>query len=113
MEKDKKRIREELQETLSCLDFLHIFSLFLVANDKWILHQDNIQKRKSKNVLDILLKDVLNDSHDPNKLIFSFFSYELSDVGKSVLCKGFNSTITTLRWKITKFLQWGFVFYEN
>ena len=44
LEKDKKRIREELQRTLSCLDFSHICSLFLVANDKSILHHDNIQK---------------------------------------------------------------------
>ena len=29
-------------------------------------------------------------SHDPNKVIFNFFSYEKSDVEKSVLCKGLN-----------------------
>ena len=44
----KKRIREELKETLSCLDFPFICSLFLVANDKSIFHYDNIQKRKLK-----------------------------------------------------------------
>ena len=51
LEKDTKRIREELQGTLSCSDFSYICSLFLVANDKSILHHDNIQKRKLKNIL--------------------------------------------------------------
>ena len=37
VEKDTKRIKEELQGTLSCLDFSYICSLFLVANDKSIL----------------------------------------------------------------------------
>ena len=42
LEHDTKRIREELQGTLSCLDFSYICSLFLVANDKSILHYENI-----------------------------------------------------------------------
>ena len=40
LEKDTKRVKEELQGTLSCLDFSYICSLFLVANDKSILHHD-------------------------------------------------------------------------
>ena len=48
LEKDTEKIKEELQETLSCLDFSYICSLFLVANDKSILHHDNTQKRKLK-----------------------------------------------------------------
>ena len=93
LEKDTKRIKEELQGTLSCLDFSYICSLFLVANDKSVLHHENIQKRKLKNLLEILLKEVVNDSHNPNKMIFNFSSYELSDVEKSVLCKGLNFSV--------------------
>ena len=93
LEKDAKRIKEELQGTLSCLDFSCICSWFLVANDKSILHHDNIQKRKLKSLLEISLKEVTNDSHDPNKVIFNFSSYELSDVEKSVLCKGLNFSV--------------------
>ena len=44
LEKDTERIREALQGTLSCLDFSYICSFFLVANDKSILHHENIQK---------------------------------------------------------------------
>ena len=71
LEKDTKMIKEELQGTVSCLDFSYICSLFLVANDKSVLHHDNIQKRKLKNLLEISLKEVINDSHDPNKVIWS------------------------------------------
>ena len=44
----RKRVKEELQETLSALDFSYICSLFLVTNNNIhnILHLDNIQKRK-------------------------------------------------------------------
>ena len=93
LEKDIKRIKEELQGTVSCLDFSYICSLFLVANDKSILHHDNIQKQKLKKLLEILLKEVINDSHDPNKVIYNFSSYELNDVEKSILCKGLNFSV--------------------
>ena len=75
-----------------------------------------------------MLQEVFNDSHDPNKEIFNFSSYELSDVKKSVLCKGLNFLvkpksikyseflpfwITILRCKTKKFVKWGFVLIES
>ena len=92
---DTERIREELQGTLSYLDFSYICSLFLVTDDKSILHHDNIQKWKSNNLLEISLKEAINDSYEPNpnNVIFKFSSYELIDVEKSVLCKGLNFSV--------------------
>ena len=92
---DTERIREELQGTLSYLDFSYICSLFLVTDDKSILHHDNIQKWKSNNLLEISLKEAINDSYEPNpnNVIFKFSSYELTDVEKSVLCKGLNFSV--------------------
>ena len=78
--------------------------MFLVANDKSILHHDNIQKRKLKNLLQLSLKQVINDSHDPNKVIFDFASYELSDVEKSVLCKGLNFSVKPKSIEYSEFL---------
>ena len=92
-EKDKKKIRDELQGTLSCLDFSYICSLFQVVSDKSVLHHDNIQKRKLKILLEISLKVVINDIHEPNKVIFNFSSYEFSDFEKTVLCKGLNFSV--------------------
>ena len=93
LENDAKKIKEELQGKLSCLDFSYICSLFLVTNDKSILHHENILKRKLKNLLEVLLKEVINDSHNPNRVIFNFSSYELSDTEKSVLRKGLNFSV--------------------
>ena len=81
-------MREDLEGALSCLDFSCICSLFPVTNDKSILHQDSIQKQKIKILLEFSLKEVINDIYDATKVIFKFSSNELSDVEKSVLCKG-------------------------
>ena len=78
--------------------------MFLAANDKSVLHHDNIQKPKLKNLLEISLKEVINDSHDPNKVIFNFCSYELSDVEKGVLCKGLNFSVKPKSIEHSKFL---------
>ena len=104
LEKDTKRIKEELQGTVSCLDFSYICSLSLVPNDKSILHHDNIQKRKLKNLLEISLKEVINNSHDPNKVIFNFSSDELGDVEKSVLCKDLNFSVKPKSIEYSEFL---------
>ena len=93
MEKDTERIREEIQGTLSCLDFSYICSLFLVADDESILQHGNIQKRKLKTLLEMSLKEVINDSYDPNKVIFKLSSEELVEVVKSVLCKGLTFSV--------------------
>ena len=89
LEKDANRIIEKLQGTLSSLDFSYIYSFFLVANDKSVLHHSNIQKQKLKSLLEILLK-VINSSHNLNKVIFNISSYELNDNEKSLLCRGLN-----------------------
>ena len=129
MEKKAKTIKEELQRTLSWLDFSYICSLFLVANDKKILQHGDIQKWKLKTLFETSLKQVINDSHDPNKVILNFSSYEFSDVKKNVLCKDLNFSVKPksieylefwLLFKLSyrdikqeKFVQWGFVFNEN
>ena len=75
LEKDTQRVKEELQRTLSVLDFSYICSLFLVATDKAILHHDNIQKQKSQNLLKILSNNIFSDSHNPDRVIFNFSWY--------------------------------------
>ena len=52
-----------------------------------------IFKRKFKNLLKISLKEVINDSHDPSKVIFNLSLYELSDLEKSILCKDLNFSV--------------------
>ena len=67
--------------------------MFLAANDKSILHHDNIQKRKLQNLLKISSNNIFSDSHNPDRVILSFSSYELTDEEKNVLCKGLNFSV--------------------
>ena len=54
VEKDTERVKEELQRLLSVLDFPYICSLFLVANNKSILHHDNVKAKITKSLKDFL-----------------------------------------------------------
>ena len=93
LENDTQRVKEELQRTFSVLDFSYICSLFLVANDKSILQHDNIHKRKLQNLLKISSNNIFSDSHNPDRVIFNFSSYKLTDDEKNVLCKGLNFSV--------------------
>ena len=93
LKKDTQGVQKELRRTLSVLDFSYIWSLFLVANDKSILHHDNIQKQKLQNLLKISSNDSFSDSHNPDRVIFNFASYELTDDEKNFLCKGLNFSV--------------------
>ena len=53
LEKDTQGVKEELEATCTVLVYSCVCSLFLLANDKSILHHDNIQKRKLQNLLEI------------------------------------------------------------
>ena len=79
--------------------------MFLVANDKSILHYDNIQERKLQNLLKISSNNIFSDSHNADKEIFSLPLYELTDDEKNVFCKDLNFPVKTSRtrnqkWKI-------------
>ena len=93
LENDTQRVKKKLQRTFSVLDFSYICSLFLVANDKSILHHDNIHKRKLQNLLKISSSNIFSNSHNPDRAIFNFSSYKLTDDEKNVLCKGLNFSV--------------------
>ena len=93
MENDTLRVKEELQKTFSVLDFSYICSLFLVANDKSILQHNSIHKRKLQNLQKISSNNIFSDSHNPDRVIFNFSLYKLTDDEKNVLCKGFNFSV--------------------
>ena len=46
-----------------------------------------------QNLLKISSKNSFSDSHNPDRVIFNFSSYELTDEEKNVLCKGLNFSI--------------------
>ena len=67
--------------------------MFLVANDKPILHYDYIQKRKLQNLLKICSNNIFRDSHNPVRVTFNVSLYELTDDEKNVLHKGLSFSV--------------------
>ena len=77
----------QVRRTFSVLDFCYVCSLFLVANDKFTLHHNDMEKRKLQNLLKISSNNIFSDSHNPERVIFKFSSKELIDDKKSALSK--------------------------
>ena len=71
LENDTQRVKEKLQRTFS-----YNCSLFLVANDKSILHHDNIHEQKLQNLLKIFPNNIFSNSHNPDREIFNFSLYK-------------------------------------
>ena len=86
LENDTQRVKKELQRTVSVLDFSYIYYLFLVANDKPILHHGDIHKQKLQNLLKISSNNIFSDSHNLYRIIFNFSSNKLTDDEKKTFC---------------------------
>ena len=111
LEKDTQRTKKELQRALLVLDISYVRSFFIVANDKSILHHDNIQNRILQNLLNISSNKIFSESHNPDKVIFNFFLYELTDDEKNVFCKCLNFSVKPGPIEYSKFLL-PFEFYS-
>ena len=85
--------KQELQYQLSPIDFMHVSSLFLVSNDKAIHKNNKIHSRKlQKSIPNIHETSIIDDvSHDPNKVIYNFSNYHLTDSDISLLIRGLAS----------------------
>ena len=69
LENDAQIVKEELLGTISVLDVSYICFLFLVANDKFVLHHDNVQKQNMQNLLKISSNNIFSDSHNSERVI--------------------------------------------
>ena len=69
LENDAQTVKEELLGTFSVLDVSYIYSLFLVANDRSVLHHDNVQKQNMQNLLKISSNNIFSDSHNSERVI--------------------------------------------
>ena len=96
-------IKQELQYQLPPM---HLSSLFLVSNDKAIRKNDKIHGRKLQKLIpNTHEKSIIdNVSHDPNKLIYNFSNYHLTDSDKSLFIKGLNFAIPPKKIEYSKFL---------
>ena len=100
------RMKQELQNQLPPIDFMHVSSLLLVSNDKAICKNDKIHGKKLQKLIpNIREKSVIdNASHDPYKVIYNFSNYHLTDSDKSLPIKGLNFAIPPKKIEYSKFL---------
>ena len=73
-------MKNHLKASMNVIDYAHICSIFLINNDKVVTKQKDIQDRKIIGLIKGKGKGI-----DPEKVIFSFSSYVLSDNDKRVL----------------------------
>ena len=86
------------------IDFAHVRSLFLEHNDKVLKHKSTIQQKK--------FNDLLNDKrprYDPEKIIYNYSSYNLSEAERSLLLKGLKKLIMLISWSISHYFTEIFV----
>ena len=82
--KEFDSLKMTIKSKVSITDFSHISCLFVVGNDKKILNVREIHRKKLKGLGMVAgLK-----SHDPDKIIANYSSYNLLDNEKKLLVKG-------------------------
>ena len=80
-------MRNELSLKLSFIDLNHVCHLFLIGNDKVILkHKPN----RNKKLNNVRVTTIENSSQDPDKVIYNFSDYKLTESEKSVCVKALN-----------------------
>ena len=88
LKKEFDNIHSSSQQQINSIDFAHICSKFLKINDLKLKSNSVVQQKKFCN----LLKEK-RSTQNPEKVIFNFSKYVLSDCEKSLLTKGLNFSI--------------------
>ena len=76
-------VKNSLNCKMSYIDYVHVCNTFLVSNNKNI---SNVKETQDKKLYNLLLRNMGNNSdtcQDPDKVIFNFSSYNLSDHEKN------------------------------
>ena len=89
--KEFDKVKSAIQSKVSIFDFAHVSCLFLVGNDSKLSKVRDVHNKKLHNLgLENRYK-----CHDPDKIIFNYSSYKLSDLEKKTISEGFELCITT------------------
>ena len=63
---------------------------------------------KSENILKISSNNIFTDSHNPDKVMFNFSSYKLTDGKNNNLCKGLNFSVKLFSVKLIGYSEFSF-----
>ena len=86
-------VKSNLLRILNFLDFYHVCNIISSSNVKSILKCSYTHKKKLIDLIPGYEVNPTRFSHDPNKVIFNFSSYALTEYQKSLLCKDLRFSI--------------------
>ena len=91
--KEFDKVKSAIQSKVSIFDFAHVSCLFLVGNDSKLSKVRDVHNKKLHN----LGLENRYECHDPDKVIFNYSSYKLSDLEKRLLAKGLNYALPPIK----------------
>ena len=92
--KESKPLYNNVKSNLNLIDFHHVLNISLISNEKELEQIKFRHLSKLKNLIPNFTWDlVATSSHDPEKVIFNFSSYELSSSDKDLFSKGLRFAI--------------------
>ena len=91
--KEFDKVKSAIQSKVSIFDFAHVLCLFLVGNDSKLSKVMDVNNKKLHN----LGLDNRYECHDPDKVIFNYSSYKLSDLEKRLLAKGLKYALPPIK----------------
>lgn len=95
-----ENVRTNLQNLLSCFDFIHVITQLVKLNTRSLERVEEIHQRKW-NQLQLEQSKCRND---PDKVIYNLSSVQLTDLQKSVLAKGLNFALPPRELKYCDYL---------
>ena len=94
LDRESKFFYNNVKSNLNLIDFHHILTISLISNEKELEQLKSRHLSKLKNLIPNFIWDlVATSSHDPEKVIFNFSSYELPPSDKDILSKGLGYAI--------------------
>ena len=90
------------------IDFAHVSTLFFGINDKILKSKSSVQQKKFYKLL-----QESKTEKDPEKVIFNFSKYVLSDIEKKLLAKGLNFCLPPKQLKYADYLVHFELFYRD
>ena len=91
--KESDKVKSAIKSKISIFDFAYVSCLFLVWNDSKLSKVWHVHNKKLHN-----LGLQRYECHDPDKVIFNFSSYKLSDLEKRQLAKGWNYALPPIKY---------------
>ena len=90
------------------IDFAHVSILFFGVNDKILKSKSSVQQKKFYKLL-----QESKIENDPEKVIFNFFKYVLSNIEKKLLAKGLNFCLPPKQLKYVDYVVHFELFYRD